>query len=154
MAQIDGVVIKELATHPDERGFFRELIRATDPFFAEGFAQLSHSLMHPGVAKAWHIHKTQVDWWYVPVGVLKVALYDMRPDSPTSGVLQELFMGDDHGHSILKIPAGVAHGCKAIGGTAHLIYVTSNVYDTAEEGRIAHDDPGIGYDWLSGPTIK
>ena len=150
----DGVVIKELVTHPDERGYFRELIRATDSLFAEGFAQLSHSLMHPGVAKAWHIHRTQVDWWYVPVGVLKVALYDMRPGSPTQGQLQELFMGEEHGHKVLKIPAGVAHGCKAIGGTAHLIYVTSNVYDPREEGRILHDDPQIGYDWVSGPTIK
>jgi dTDP-4-dehydrorhamnose 3,5-epimerase len=154
MPQIEGVEIKELVTHPDERGYFRELIRKTDPFFSEGFAQLSHSLMHPGVSKAWHIHKTQIDWWYVPMGVLKVALYDMRPDSPTRGVLQELFMGEDHGQRILKIPAGVAHGCKAIGGTAHLIYVTSNVYDTAEEGRISHDDPEIGYDWVSGPSIK
>ena len=154
MAQIEGVVIKELVTHPDERGYFRELIRVTDPFFGEGFAQLSHSLMHPGVAKAWHIHKTQIDWWYVPIGVLKVALYDLRPDSPSRGVLQELFMGEEHGQKVLKIPAGVAHGCKAIGGTSHLIYVTSNVYDTAEEGRIAHDDPEIGYDWVSGPSIK
>lgn len=154
MAQIDGVVIKELVTYPDERGFFRELIRKSDPFFEEGFAQLSHSLMHPGVSKAWHIHKTQIDWWYVPVGVLKVALYDTRPESPTHGVLQEIFMGGDHGYSILKIPPGVAHGCKAIGGTAHLIYVTSNIYDTTEEGRIAHDDPTIGYDWVAGPSIK
>jgi dTDP-4-dehydrorhamnose 3,5-epimerase len=154
MAQIEGVIIKELATHPDERGFFRELIRATDPFFGEGFAQLSHSLMHPGVAKAWHIHKTQIDWWYVPLGVLKVALFDMRPESPTKGVLQELFMGGEHMPIVLKIPAGVAHGCKAIGGTAHLIYVTSNIYDPSEEGRIPHDDPEIGYDWVSGPTIK
>ncbi len=154
MPDIEGVVIKELVTHPDERGFFRELIRSTDPFFTEGFAQLSHSLMHPGVSKAWHIHKTQVDWWYVPVGVLKVALYDTRSDSPTKGVLQEIFMGDAHGYSILKIPPGVAHGCKAIGGTAHLIYVTSNIYDTEEEGRIPYDDPEIGYDWISGPSIK
>ena len=154
MPEIEGVVIKELVTHPDERGFFRELIRDTDPFFTEGFAQLSHSLMHPGVSKAWHIHKTQVDWWYVPVGVLKVALYDTRPDSPTKGVLQELFMGDAHGYSILKIPPGVAHGCKAIGSTAHLLYVTSNIYNTEEEGRIPYDDPEIGYDWVSGPTIK
>jgi len=99
MPNIEGVIIKELVTHPDERGYFREIIRETDPFFEEGFAQLSHSLMHPGTAKAWHIHKTQVDWWYVPVGVLKVALYDMRPDSPTRGVLQELFMGEDHGYT-------------------------------------------------------
>jgi dTDP-4-dehydrorhamnose 3,5-epimerase-like enzyme len=27
-------------------------------------------------------------------------------------------------------------------------------YDPAEEGRIAHDDPGIGYDWTKGPAIK
>lgn len=154
MPDIEGVVIKELVTHPDERGFFRELIRDTDPFFTEGFAQLSHSLMHPGVSKAWHIHKTQIDWWYVPVGVLKVALYDTRPDSPTKGVLQELFMGDEHGYSILKIPPGVAHGCKAIGGTAHLIYITSNIYNQDEEGRIPYDDPEIGYDWVSGPSIK
>src|SRR6476660_8207420 len=97
MPQIDGVVIKDLVTHTDERGFFREIISKTYDFFGEGFAQLIHSLMHPGVAKSWHIHKTQVDWWYVPVGVLKVALYDTRPDSPTHGTLQELFMGDEHG---------------------------------------------------------
>ena len=154
MPAIEGVVVKYLETHPDERGFFREVIRKTDPFFAEGFAQLSHSLMHPGVAKAWHIHKTQIDWWYVPIGVLKVALYDARPGSPTEGVLQELFMGGEHGYSVLKIPAGVAHGCKAIGGTTHLLYVTSNVYDTGEEGRIPFNDAKIGYDWISGPTIK
>ena len=63
-------------------------------------------------------------------------------------------MGEDHGQKVLKIPPGVAHGCKAIGGAAHLIYVTSNVYDTNEEGRIPHDDPEIGYDWVSGPSIK
>jgi dTDP-4-dehydrorhamnose 3,5-epimerase len=154
MPAIEGVVVKELVTHPDERGFFREVIRKTDPIFADGFAQLSHSLMHPCVAKAWHIHKTQIDWWYVPIGVLKVALYDARSDSPTKGVWQELFMGGEHGYSVLKIPAGVAHGCKAIGGTAHLLYVTSNVYDTGEEGRIPFDDAEIGYDWMSGPTIK
>ena len=156
MAQqsIEGVVIKDLVTHPDERGFFREIIRVSDGFFGEGFAQLSHSLMYPDVSKAWHIHKTQVDWWYVPIGTLKVALYDTRPDSPTYGVTQELFMGEHNGQKVLKIPPGVAHGCKAIGGISHLLYVTSNTYDPAEEGRIPHDDPTIGYDWNAGPTIK
>ncbi|HEY7356191.1 MAG TPA: dTDP-4-dehydrorhamnose 3,5-epimerase family protein [Ktedonobacterales bacterium] len=152
--EIAGVISKRLTLHPDERGFFLELIRATDPFFAEGFAQLSHSKMFPGVAKAWHIHKTQIDWWYVPIGRLKVALHDLRADSPTRGVTQTLFLGEDYPPSVLKIPAGVAHGCKAIGGIAHLFYVTSRTYDPAEEGRIPHDDPGIGYDWTRGPEIK
>jgi dTDP-4-dehydrorhamnose 3,5-epimerase len=48
---IDGVIFKELVTHTDERGFFREIIRTTDDIFREGFGQWSHSLMHTGVAK-------------------------------------------------------------------------------------------------------
>ena len=46
---IVGVVLRELKTHTDERGFFRELIRVSDDFFAEGFGQWGHSLMFDGV---------------------------------------------------------------------------------------------------------
>ena len=151
---INGVEIKKLVTHTDERGFFREVIRVTDEFFSEGFGQWSHSLMFPGSAKAWHIHRRQIDWWYVPIGTLKVALYDTREDSPTHGELQELFLGENAESVVLRIPPGVAHGCKAIGGTAHLFYVTSRTYDPQDEGRIPHDDPTIGYDWTAGPSIK
>ncbi len=154
MTTIDGVELKPLVTHADERGFFREVIRVTDDFFKEGFGQWSHSLMHPGVAKAWHIHPHQIDWWYVPIGTLKVVLHDRREDSPTRGKTMELFLGENAQAAVLKIPPGVAHGCKAIGGVSHLFYVTSRTYDPKEEGRIAHDDPSIGYDWLAGPTIK
>lgn len=144
---IDGVILKDLVTHTDERGFFREIIRVTDDFFSEGFGQWSHSLMYQGVAKAWHIHKKQIDWWYVGSGVLKVALHDKRTDSPTFGETMTLLMGDNQSAKVLRVPAGVAHGCKCISGPAHLFYVTSNVYDPSEEGRIAHDDSSICFDW-------
>jgi dTDP-4-dehydrorhamnose 3,5-epimerase len=151
---IQGVETKELVTHPDERGFFRELIRATDPFFAGAFGQWSHSCMLQDVVKAWHVHKTQVDWWYVPAGLLKVALHDLRQGSPTRGETMELLMGDHQPARILKIPSGVAHGCKVLSGPAHLFYVTSKAYDPAEEGRIPHDDPKIGYDWLKRAPVR
>lgn len=151
---IDGVIFKELVTHTDERGFFREIIRTSDDIFAEGFGQWSHSLMHAGTAKAWHIHQRQADWWYVALGTLKVALYDTRFDSPTHGKLMEFLMGDHHPACVVRIPPGVAHGCKAINGPVHLFYITSNLYDPADEGRIPHDDPEIGYDWTAMPPIK
>jgi dTDP-4-dehydrorhamnose 3,5-epimerase len=110
--------------------------------------------MHAGVAKAWHIHERQVDWWYVAGGLLKVALYDARPGSPTHRELMEMFMGDHQPARLLRVPPGVAHGCKALDGPVHLLYVTSKVYDPADEGRIPHDDPEIGYDWVKGPPIK
>jgi dTDP-4-dehydrorhamnose 3,5-epimerase len=147
---IDGVVVKELVTHADERGFFREVIRETDELF-EHFGQLSHSLMYPGTAKAWHIHHKQTDYWYV-IGALKVALYDMREGSATKGGLMEFLMGDGRA-TCLKIPPGVAHGCRAL-ELSHILYITSNVYAPDDEGRIPHDDPTIGYDWTAGPAIK
>lgn len=151
---IDGVDVRDLVTFADERGFFREIIRDGDPFFREGFGQWSHSLMYAGVAKAWHVHKIQVDWWYVATGVLTAVLHDLRPDSPTCGETMELLMGDHQPARVLRVPPGVAHGCKARSGPVHLFYVTSRVYDPADEGRIAHDDAGIGYDWIAGPPIK
>jgi dTDP-4-dehydrorhamnose 3,5-epimerase len=150
---IQDVEIKDLVTHPDERGFFREMIRVSDSFFGEGsFGQLSHSLMHPGSGKGWHYHPGQTDWWYA-IGSLKVALYDLREHSPTHKQLNEIFMGDLYGPTIVKIPPMVAHGCRALNKT-HLIYVTSSVYDSAQEGRIAPDDPALGYDFVSPPPVK
>ncbi len=151
---IDGVILKDLVTHVDERGFFREIIRLTDDFFAEGFGQWSHSLMYQSVVKAWHIHQVQTDWWYVGDGVLKVALHDARPDSATFRETMEIMMGDNQQARVLRIPPGVAHGCKCISGPANLFYVTSTVYDSSDEGRITYNDPVIGYDWLKGPEIK
>jgi dTDP-4-dehydrorhamnose 3,5-epimerase len=151
---IEGVEIKDLVTHQDERGFFREIIRATDHCFAEGFGQLSHSLMFTGVAKAWHLHNSQVDWWYVPVGDIRVALYDTRSHSATYREIMELLLGEHQQSRVLRIPPGVAHGCKCLNGPSHLFYVTSRVYDPADEQRIAYNDSSIGYDWEKGQIIK
>lgn len=149
---IEGVQIKKLIRHRDERGFFEEIIRISDDFFTEGFGQLSHSLMYPGVIKAWHVHVTQIDWWYVAKGHLHVALYDTRKKSPTYKVLNVFELGEDEEDIVLKIPPGVAHGCKVTKGISELFYVTSKTYSPAEEGRIPHDDPGIGYDWQKIPV--
>ncbi len=151
---IDGVMFKKLDIHPDERGTFTEIIRISDQFFSEGFAQLSHSFMVDGVVKAWHIHKTQIDWWYVADGTIKTALYDTRPRSQTYKYLDEYVIGRKGEKLVLKIPAGVAHGLKVIEGPAHLIYITSSIYNKDEEGRIPYNDPEIGYDWVQGKAIS
>lgn len=151
---IDGVAIKELVRHPDERGYFEEIIRSSDDFFKEGFAQLSHSHMLAGVVKAWHIHKTQIDWWFIAGGVVKAALYDTRKESKTFRELNEFTLGGhEEPNRVIKIPAGVAHGLKVIEGPADLIYVTSGIYSRDEEGRIEYNDPNIGYDWEQGIPI-
>ncbi|MEO8257202.1 MAG: dTDP-4-dehydrorhamnose 3,5-epimerase family protein [Acidobacteriota bacterium] len=149
---IDGVVIKSLVTHADDRGYFREVIRSSDALFAAGFGQLGHSLVHPGITKAWHGHQRQSQWTYVASGVLRVALHDCRPDAKTYRTTHELLLGDHQAAAVYLLPPGVVHGYRCLAGPAHVIYVTSDVYDLTEEIRLPYDDPAIAYDWS--PRIR
>lgn len=151
---IEGVVLKELVTHADDRGFFREIIRATDDSFVETFGQWSHSLMFDGVIKAWHYHRIQTDWWYVATGVLWVGLCDLREESTTFKETMDFYMGDLQPAKVMKIPPGIAHGCKTIQGPVNLFYFTSHVYNAADEIRLPYDDPQIDFDWTARPTTK
>ena len=145
---IDGVIVKELVTHADDRGFFRELIRGSDAFFKDGFGQLSHSLVNAGVVKAWHGHVRQTQWTYMVSGTFVVVLHDARPGSPTAGQFVELSLGDQFPARIYRMPPGVVHGYRCVNGPGHVLYVTSGEYDPADEIRIPHDDLSIGYNWV------
>lgn len=150
-SQIIGVEIKVLKSFPDQRGFFREVIRHTDPIFSgHSFAQWSHSKMTKNVVKAWHYHHVQLDWWYVPLGSIEAVLYDNREESPTYGMKTILPMGETGGtESIVcvRIPQGVLHGCKVLSDEAHLMYITSEVYNPEDEGRIPFDSDIVPHDW-------
>ncbi|MBL7217735.1 MAG: dTDP-4-dehydrorhamnose 3,5-epimerase family protein [Desulfobacteraceae bacterium] len=151
---IDGVEIKELNVFTDERGIFSEIIRGSDSFFRDSFAQLSYSMSFSGVAKAWHLHKKQTDWMCVLVGDVKLGLFDLREDSPSYRKLMEILMGETLGRKVVKIPPGIAHGYRIINGPMHIIYVTDKEYDPSDDLRIPHGDPEIGYDWTLSSEIK
>ena len=110
---IDGVKQKTLKVIPDERGRLMEMLRSDDEIF-EKFGQAYLTTAYPGVVKAWHFHKVQVDHWVVVKGMAKIVLYDSRDDSPTKGEVNEFFLGDRN-QTLLRIPAGVYHGFKCIG---------------------------------------
>jgi dTDP-4-dehydrorhamnose 3,5-epimerase len=152
--KIEGVEIKDLILHKDERGFFCEIIRNSDGFFKNSFAQLSHSMVFDGIVKAWHFHKKQTDWMYTVKGDMKLVLFDARKNSKTYKKIMEILMGETLGHKVVKIPPGVAHGYKVINGPMHIIYVTDREYDKTDEFRISYNDPEIGYDWFSLSSIK
>lgn len=149
---IVGVTFKELKSFPDDRGFFRELVRVTDDFFIDGFGQWSHSKMARNTVKAWHFHHKQIDWWYAPVGVLQVVLYDNREESPTYKRSLEFIFGDTDADpralaSVVRIPQGVLHGCKVISEAAHLFYITSLTYNPQDEGRLPFNSPLVPHSW-------
>ena len=145
---IHGVQIKKIVKHEDERGFFAEILKDNDPFF-ENIKQTSYTETLPGVIKAFHYHEKQDDIWFVSKGKALVVMYDMREDSPTKGMVQDIVTGEDD-PMLIFIPEGVAHGYKVLGDNpVCLFYHTTESYDpkNPDEGRIPYDSPAVGYDW-------
>jgi len=148
---IDGVRVAALTLWPDDRGYFMELLRAqtglAQDYAATGTLQVSAALSYPGTIKAIHYHLKQTDLWHPTAGQFQVMLYDMRVASPTFGQLNTIYTGSLRPLQIL-IPPGVGHGYKIIGpDPAVLVYATDRFYDPSDEGRLAWDDPDVGYDW-------
>lgn len=144
---IEGVFVEEVKHFPDERGCFNEVIRISSGLFNDvSFAQLSHTVAYENVIKAWHYHKLQTDLWYVTSGVIKAVLYDLREDSVSYKQVFEIVMGQEHKNIVLKIPPMIAHGYKVIHAPAHLVYITTQIYNPDDEGRLPYDS--LEYDWF------
>jgi dTDP-4-dehydrorhamnose 3,5-epimerase len=137
---IEGVRLKRLTVHSDDRGLLMEVLRVDDPAFVP-VKQTTYTEAYPGVIKAFH--------WLFASGMAQVVLYDLRPESPTHRQTDVVIMGE-RAPALLAIPSGVAHGYRVLGTKpAGLFYHTSEAYDPADpdEERIPFDDPRIGFDW-------
>ncbi len=147
---IEDVAIEAQAVWPDDRGYLLEVARSGQGLISQfplETLQVSATFTYPGAIKAFHYHERQSDCWVPSAGMLQIALIDLREDSATFGAKNTLYVGHLRPWKLL-IPPGVAHGYKVIGPQpVGLIYVTSRWYDPSDEGRIAHDDPRLNYDW-------
>jgi dTDP-4-dehydrorhamnose 3,5-epimerase len=147
---IQGVRLCALRLYPDDRGYFLEVHRmglGLAAAFPAASAQVSAAFNYAGTVKAFHYHVRQTDYWAPALGMVQVALVDLRLNSATFGKRNTIYAGTLAPWQIL-IPPGVAHGYKVIGsGEAMLIYLTDRFYDPEDEGRLPYNDPSINYDW-------
>lgn len=148
--QIAGVERVPLKLSTDDGGNFMELFRVNNgeiPGLQTPFkvAQVSFSVMMPDVVKAYHVHKTQEDLWFVPpMHRLLVNLHDLRQDSPTFDLHERIVLGGGTA-SLLRIPNGVAHGAKnCYGKPMYLFYATTVQFnvEAPDEHRLAWDHFG------------
>jgi len=145
---IDEVEVKELKVIPDARGRLMEILRRDDPMFKD-FGQVYITTTLPDVVKAWHRHENQTDNFACIHGVIQVALFDARKDSPTYGELNEFFIGV-HKPMLISVPRGVYHGWKCVSTEeAIIVNIPTEPYNYKEpdEYRLPWDDPSIPYDW-------
>ncbi len=145
---IQGVEVKRLTRHADERGYLMEILRSDDEIFNK-FGQCYVSMNYPNVIRAWHWHQKQDDYFVVVKGMIRVGLYDMREGSPTRGEVNEFYLGENN-NLVLKIPVGVAHGYKTVGvEPSLLVNFPSEAYNREEpaEQRLPWNTDQIPFNW-------
>src|SRR5205823_820714 len=109
---IDGVAVYPLRRIPDERGTILHMLKSTDEHFA-GFGEIYFSTVYRYVVKRWHKHRDMTLNYACIFGRVKVVVYDDREGSPTSGNVQENFLGPDN-HALVVIGPGVWVGFKGL----------------------------------------
>jgi dTDP-4-dehydrorhamnose 3,5-epimerase len=143
---IDGVKIFPLRQIQDERGKIMHMLRSTDGHFIE-FGEVYFSCIYPGTIKAWHLHKYMTLNYAVPVGHIKLVLYDDRANSPTKGELMEIFTGPDS-YQLITIPPLVWNGFKGIGISMSVVANCATLpHDSGEIERLDPFSSLIPYDW-------
>jgi len=143
---IEGVRITSLRQIPDERGTIMHMLRCDDPEF-ERFGEIYFSTIYPGVIKAWHLHRSMTLNYAVPVGRIKLVLYDPRAESATRGEIQEIFLGDGN-YCRVRIPPGIYNGFKGIGtGTAMVANCSTTPHAPEEIARLDPFSSEIPYRW-------
>lgn len=145
---IEGIVVRDLIKHVDERGFFTELLRNDwkDLIKEDSIVQINLSYSYPDIVRAWHRHlRGQVDFFMCIEGAIKVCAYDDREGSKSYGELDEIVLSSER-LRLLRVPGILWHGYKALGTKPiKLIYAVNRLYDykDPDEERIPWNDPKI-----------
>lgn len=144
---IEGVRIKEVKNVAKEAGHLTEIYRADWGLDELGVTQVFQGVLLPGALSAWHGHRVTTDRLFCNEGVVKIALYDARHDSPTYGLVNEFRIGTIR-PALLIVPPQVWHGVKNIGqDKALLINLVDRAYcyEDPDSWRLPHDTQLIPY---------
>lgn len=150
LPQIDGVITTELRQIGDERGTVLHMLRCDAPEFTR-FGECYFSEVLPSAIKAWKRHHTQTQNLAVPVGRIRIVIYDDREFSPTRGNLQVLELGRPDAYQRLRIPPGLWYGFTSIGATPALLVNCTDLPHASTDNEIRPvNDPAIPYTWCVG----
>jgi dTDP-4-dehydrorhamnose 3,5-epimerase len=143
---IEGVRLTKLSQFHDERGKVMQMLRNDSSDFSE-FGEIYFSTIHPGAVKAWHRHSAMTLNYAVVFGQIKFVLYDDRPESPTRGEIQELFISPEN-YYLVTVPPLIWNGFKAVGAVEAIVANCATIPHEAEEiQRLPVESDAIPYVW-------
>lgn len=137
---IEGVSLTPLRQIEDARGAVLHMLRRDDADFT-GFGECYFSETRPGVVKAWKLHQRQTQNIAVPIGRIRLVIYDGRAGSPTCGRLAEMELGRPDRYVRVRIPPGLWYGFTALGTDSALLANCADLPHDPSECEVR--DPAI-----------
>jgi dTDP-4-dehydrorhamnose 3,5-epimerase len=147
---LSGAALLELPAFPDNRGIFVKTFHDTTLREAGIYFTLKESYFsfsHKDVIRGMHFqtpphHHSKIV--FCPKGALLDVIIDLRKDSPTYGQYHAEELSEDN-HLAYYIPAGFAHGFKALTDDAMTYYLVSSEYSKESDTGIRWNS--FGFDW-------
>jgi dTDP-4-dehydrorhamnose 3,5-epimerase len=144
---IAGVVIQPLKQIVDARGAVLHMLRGDSPLFTQ-FGEIYFSLVLPGAVKAWKRHRCMTQHLAVPVGKIRLVLYDDRTTAPSQGRLEDHILGRPDHYALILIPPLVWYGFQGMADQPSLVAnCTDLVHDPAEVENLPASSPIFPYTW-------
>ena len=143
---IAGVMIRPLKHFADERGTLHHMLRADDPHFQQ-FGEIYFSGVREGMVKGWRVHRRLTANLAVPIGAIRLVLFDDRADSVTKGRKMVIETGTVN-YALITIPPGVWSAWQGIGPNLSLVANCATEPHDPAETEAAGLSPGvIAHDW-------
>ena len=122
------------------------MLRSTDEHFIS-FGEIYFSTIYRGVVKGWHKHREMTLNYACIFGRIKLVLYDDRADSPTEGLIQEIFLGPDN-HSLVVIHPEIWTGFKGLSEPFSVVAnCCTHEHDPSRTTRLDPHENDIPYNW-------
>ena len=117
LAQVpDGVKFRRLNTIVDGRGSVCELFDERWDWHPDPLVYCYCATIRAGVVKGWAVHREHEDRYFVVRGEMEVTMYDDREDSPTHGMLVQVYLTEND-RKLMNVPVGIWHADRAVGTT-------------------------------------
>jgi len=141
---VEGVLISPVKRIKHEKGDIFHVIRNYDKGF-NGFGEAYISSINYNEIKAWKRHYKITSNMVVPFGIVKVVVFDDRPNSSTKGVLNEYILSPEN-YSRLTIPPNLLYGFKGIDKLMNMIINIADIpHDPIEQ--INYNIDFVKYKW-------
>lgn len=142
---IDGVILTPLKQIFHPKGDVWHAMKCSDNGF-EGFGEAYFSTIHCGDIKPWKKHLKMTLNFVVPVGKIRVVIFDDRPQSSTKGNFFDITLSHNN-YQRITIPAGLWVAFSGVGESLNLLLNVANLeHDPLEVERKDSLDE-ISYPW-------